>query len=338
MSLHPTTADWDVHRDTIYRVYLEEDKSLPQLMDYMNQTHKFNATKKQYETKFKQWHLTKNLSERDWKAVIEHFEHRRQRGRENSAVVLHGRRLPNAKVKKAFQRYTHESLCGRVIGASSSAPLPPMPRGITIRSPSFSPPSLPDSAPSPRSPEPEAEAAGSLVMFQIGTSCEHDANSPFHAEVLVSLIRALDCRDQALRESMLDFVSKPQEANFMLVALELLEPRFKAMIAWHEQHNGVDNGLTMHWKLALASILLLTLRTMNEEAFGAMENEAPMRNPPLPWDMWKAEILHARAWEILNQTVPYSTLVVPEDTRPNFIHLTKSGRPLHVSGSVIVTL
>ncbi|KAK0623703.1 hypothetical protein B0T14DRAFT_565033 [Immersiella caudata] len=76
----------------------------------MKHTHAFNATKKQYETKFKQWHMTQNLGEEEWKAIIEHFNECCRRGREDAAVMLHGRRLPDSKVKKVIQRHSQQSL------------------------------------------------------------------------------------------------------------------------------------------------------------------------------------------------------------------------------------
>jgi len=70
-------------------------------------------SKRQYETKFRHWGMVKNLNERDWRAVIQHLNERRQRGRDSSTVLLHGRHLPEAKIRKAVQRYSYESLYDR---------------------------------------------------------------------------------------------------------------------------------------------------------------------------------------------------------------------------------
>ena len=134
----PTDSEWETHRATIYRIYIENDRPVKELMEEMRDRHAFSATlvseifltaacilkgvalidcrKSQYLAKLKRWNFVKNLSAEEWKYVAKRFNQRRDCGRDRSVVLLHGRRLPESKVKKAIHRYSFVSTADRFLG------------------------------------------------------------------------------------------------------------------------------------------------------------------------------------------------------------------------------
>ncbi|RYP64482.1 hypothetical protein DL770_009195 [Monosporascus sp. CRB-9-2] len=56
-----TQYDWDAHRETISRLYWDESRPLPEVMEIMRSQHNFYATARMYKFRFKKWGLTKNL-------------------------------------------------------------------------------------------------------------------------------------------------------------------------------------------------------------------------------------------------------------------------------------
>ncbi|KAK3323316.1 hypothetical protein B0T19DRAFT_201450 [Cercophora scortea] len=52
--------DWEGHRATVTRLYLDDQKTLKEVKKYMEETHLFFATEKMYKTRIKKWALDKN--------------------------------------------------------------------------------------------------------------------------------------------------------------------------------------------------------------------------------------------------------------------------------------
>ncbi|KUJ08654.1 uncharacterized protein LY89DRAFT_690705 [Mollisia scopiformis] len=47
--------DWENKEEICYRMYIEEKKSLEEIMDYMKEHHKFTPSKRAFQTQFKRW-------------------------------------------------------------------------------------------------------------------------------------------------------------------------------------------------------------------------------------------------------------------------------------------
>jgi hypothetical protein len=114
-------ATWELHRSTITRLYVEkklEDED--GLIDTMTKKHGFTAryvaqqcslcrsltlsSKSQYEARFREWNLRKNLKRKDWQSVIEQVHKRARIGKE-SEVWLNGAVLSNERVAREALRY-----------------------------------------------------------------------------------------------------------------------------------------------------------------------------------------------------------------------------------------
>jgi hypothetical protein len=114
-------ATWKLHRSTITQLYVEKKlEGEDGLIDTMEKKHGFTAryvaqrsslcraltlsSKSQYEGRFREWNLRKNLKRKDWQSVIEHVHKRARTGKE-SEVRFNGAVLPNEKVAREALRY-----------------------------------------------------------------------------------------------------------------------------------------------------------------------------------------------------------------------------------------
>ncbi|KAM7218481.1 hypothetical protein V8F06_006085 [Rhypophila decipiens] len=59
-STYASPENWDLHRAEITTLYLDQDKTLREVREYMEKTHGFFATEKMYKTRIKKWALDKN--------------------------------------------------------------------------------------------------------------------------------------------------------------------------------------------------------------------------------------------------------------------------------------
>ncbi|KAK2071680.1 hypothetical protein P8C59_006086 [Phyllachora maydis] len=67
-----TEEDWDKHRESITHMYSNENRTLPKLMEFMEQEHNFRATPKMYKSRFKRWGLWKYNKVADVAEIIRH--------------------------------------------------------------------------------------------------------------------------------------------------------------------------------------------------------------------------------------------------------------------------
>ncbi|KID89844.1 hypothetical protein MGU_03249 [Metarhizium guizhouense ARSEF 977] len=49
--------DWDAHQQTCYRLYIDEGRSLEDIMDHMKTVHKFTPSKRAFQTQFRRWNF-----------------------------------------------------------------------------------------------------------------------------------------------------------------------------------------------------------------------------------------------------------------------------------------
>ncbi|KND91375.1 hypothetical protein TOPH_03955 [Tolypocladium ophioglossoides CBS 100239] len=49
--------DWDAHQQTCYRLYIEEGRSLEDIMEHMKRVHRFAPSKRAFQTQFRRWNF-----------------------------------------------------------------------------------------------------------------------------------------------------------------------------------------------------------------------------------------------------------------------------------------
>ncbi|KAI4243835.1 MAG: hypothetical protein L6R42_010614, partial [Xanthoria sp. 1 TBL-2021] len=64
------SSDWEEYRDIIQRLYVTEDKPLPDVVDEMKRKYSFVATERQYKRRISEWHLDKNVKDEEMRAII----------------------------------------------------------------------------------------------------------------------------------------------------------------------------------------------------------------------------------------------------------------------------
>ncbi|KAK3361343.1 hypothetical protein B0T24DRAFT_539550 [Lasiosphaeria ovina] len=101
--MYASQTDWDMHRATITRLYLHEDRTLRGVMDYMAQRHRFYATMKMYRTRIKKWELDKNNKMAE---VVEMVRIKKKRDAINKAsrFTIRGRRVDWDDVERYLAR------------------------------------------------------------------------------------------------------------------------------------------------------------------------------------------------------------------------------------------
>ncbi|RYP44338.1 hypothetical protein DL768_009197 [Monosporascus sp. mg162] len=107
MSKRPSSDDeWDLHKDEIRKLFIEEDRKLSDVVILMTQQHGFRRTKAQYERVLKRWGMKKYDTKEDWLFVAERVKERKAQGRK-SHVEVRGASVPISKVKRQISRYEY---------------------------------------------------------------------------------------------------------------------------------------------------------------------------------------------------------------------------------------
>ncbi|KAI0850269.1 Clr5 domain-containing protein [Daldinia vernicosa] len=73
---------WEAYKDKIHQLYINENKTLQELMAIMKENHGFDASAKMYKTQFKRWDFTKYNKSYSCESP--------QRAKESQDQALHG--------------------------------------------------------------------------------------------------------------------------------------------------------------------------------------------------------------------------------------------------------
>ncbi|KAK9420065.1 putative Clr5 domain-containing protein [Seiridium unicorne] len=143
MPSKPTQEEWEEHFLTLHRLYIQEDRKLPDVKNEMEKLG-FYASKSQYEARFKAWGFQKNLSADTWK-YVGHELKKRKRDDKDSEVIVSGTRLPPSKIRKETSRHFYDT---KYLVEHANVPSPPgvdveVFTPVEIKMESFVSPSLP---------------------------------------------------------------------------------------------------------------------------------------------------------------------------------------------------
>ncbi|KAI1357142.1 Clr5 domain-containing protein, partial [Xylaria arbuscula] len=130
-----TDNDWNSYRDTIRSLYITENRKLQGpggVMQEMSTEHGFNATKAQYERRFKKWGFRKNKTKEDWEAIALKVT-KRKRDNKESEVRIGGEVVLVKKLRKELSRYGYEAAFPHKFQAST----PETPEGFHVCTPPF---------------------------------------------------------------------------------------------------------------------------------------------------------------------------------------------------------
>ncbi|KAI3324108.1 ankyrin repeat-containing domain protein [Xylariaceae sp. AK1471] len=99
--------EWELHKETIEQLYLKQDKTLlgpDGVMEIMEKTYNFSASKAQFETRLKKWEFRKYANSGVWQTLSRVTEGRHAQEKE-SHVFFRGKPWSQKKVRKEIARY-----------------------------------------------------------------------------------------------------------------------------------------------------------------------------------------------------------------------------------------
>ncbi|KAE9378380.1 hypothetical protein N431DRAFT_541859 [Stipitochalara longipes BDJ] len=120
---------WESLKQEIQRVYMTENRTLPQTMLKIEQAHGFKASPRKWKDKLKEWGFEKNLSESDMRIVVAKVDKRKMAGKETS-VFLNGVQMPTTKIDNFKRRKT-------VRESDPASPSASTPGPVTYSTPHF---------------------------------------------------------------------------------------------------------------------------------------------------------------------------------------------------------
>ncbi|KAI2470719.1 ankyrin repeat-containing domain protein [Annulohypoxylon bovei var. microspora] len=108
---HISQEEWNTHereiRDLYHKLPLLNDKGEPCVVQVMEDQHEFSASAAQYETKFREWGLTKNLKKREWEQLISQYDELREQEIE-ARIMIWGSVVGERKLKRARRLYASQ--------------------------------------------------------------------------------------------------------------------------------------------------------------------------------------------------------------------------------------
>lgn len=87
----PTKEDWELHRPTIIHLYMDEDCTLPDVMQLMQTKHNFKATTKMYKSRFAAWHVCKYMTWAERETACRVLKAKQRSGEAVGKVVVRGK-------------------------------------------------------------------------------------------------------------------------------------------------------------------------------------------------------------------------------------------------------
>ncbi|EXJ69518.1 uncharacterized protein A1O5_07554 [Cladophialophora psammophila CBS 110553] len=120
-----SNAAWQKHKQTICRLYVDQNMPMNRLIEEMSRDHGFSASKSQYMRQFEAWGIRKNQKRDFWKDISLTLKRRRLTIDEVD-VFLKGELIPDKKLRRQLSRCDLPTLIQTVAR-------PPTPDGIFIR-------------------------------------------------------------------------------------------------------------------------------------------------------------------------------------------------------------
>lgn len=87
----PTTNDWETHRATIIRLYVDEDRTLRDLMRIMQAQHGFNGTIKMYKRRLTAWNVRKYMTRAEREITCRAINAKQRTGEAYGKVIVRGK-------------------------------------------------------------------------------------------------------------------------------------------------------------------------------------------------------------------------------------------------------
>ncbi|KAK2598556.1 hypothetical protein N8I77_011959 [Diaporthe amygdali] len=153
-SLRPKygNLDWSGHKETIMKLYLDEKRTLPEIMRIMKQEYSFDASQKLYKSKFKTWGWNKFLPAVSAYFIVEKAKKRKLQHGKDTIFSLGGQQWTQERAEESMKRHRSRNNNEPPKAFVEDGPTP---EGISYKTPensATSPHDTPnsDDAPSPK--------------------------------------------------------------------------------------------------------------------------------------------------------------------------------------------
>ncbi|KAJ4218153.1 hypothetical protein NW759_008746 [Fusarium solani] len=105
-------SKWESNKKHIRALYLDQDKSLDDLVTSMSEEHDFHATRAQYIRKLGTWNMKKYSCKEDWKHADTLIRKRKVEGKDTE-IFINGKLVSAKKLKKELGRYAWQQTHGQ---------------------------------------------------------------------------------------------------------------------------------------------------------------------------------------------------------------------------------
>ncbi|KAK7946824.1 uncharacterized protein PG986_011145 [Apiospora aurea] len=95
-----SAQEWESHRETITRLFWDENRPLREVVEIMSRDHGFNATPKMYKARTREWGLKKNLKVSETREIIRQAKH----GEITVPLEIRGRKIGSKMLKENLRR------------------------------------------------------------------------------------------------------------------------------------------------------------------------------------------------------------------------------------------
>ncbi|KAI0861575.1 hypothetical protein F4860DRAFT_164385 [Xylaria cubensis] len=102
----PFAKRWDYHKNTIYRLYIEEECAVEEVADIMKRDYRFDASVRQYKHRFKKWDMFKSISSAVKDKAIQTLGKRVRDGTEFGGIRYRGVEID----AKRLRRYINDEM------------------------------------------------------------------------------------------------------------------------------------------------------------------------------------------------------------------------------------
>lgn len=96
-------GDWEQHRDTITKLYRDQDLHLDEVISIMARDHQFFANQRMYKTRIKKWGIDKNQKAKEVGYMLKVKQQRAALGKDTEFVVR-GRKVDWGKIEQYLKR------------------------------------------------------------------------------------------------------------------------------------------------------------------------------------------------------------------------------------------
>ena len=117
-STGPSAGEWELHQPTIKRLYLDQDRTLPDVMKIMQQQYSFKASTKMFKRRLTLWKMdSKNLKKSEVKQIA-HMKVVQDAAGKRSAFQIKGRQIDARDVVRYVNTHGFSTLVDYVQASS----------------------------------------------------------------------------------------------------------------------------------------------------------------------------------------------------------------------------